>query len=73
MKIREKLSVTKLVFLIVMICLCIFTGYQIRIGQEIANKLWETVVTALISFYFGQKTVQYEKPDSIFKDNEKQE
>lgn len=72
-EIRTKLSVTKLVFFIVMLCLCIFTGYQYRVGQEIPNKLRETVVTALISFYFGQKTVQYDKPDSIFKDNEKRE
>ena len=50
-----KLSVTKLVFLIVMICLCIFTWYQYYIWQEITIKLWETVVTAIVSFYFGQK------------------
>lgn len=61
MKIREKLSVTKLVFLIVMICLCIFTGYQIRIGQEIANKLWENVVLMIVSFYFWQKVWEAQK------------
>ena len=61
MKIREKLSVTKLVFLIVMICLCIFTGYQIRIGQEIANKLWENVVLMIVSFYFWQKVWESKK------------
>ena len=48
-------SVTKLVFLIVMICLCVFTGYQYWIGQEITIKLRETVVTAIVSFYFWQK------------------
>ena len=51
----QNFSVTKLVFLIVMICLCVFTGYQYWIGQEITIKLWETVVTAIVSFYFGQK------------------
>lgn len=51
----KNFSVTKLVFLIVMVCLCVFTGYQYWIGQEITIKLWETVVTAIVSFYFWQK------------------
>jgi hypothetical protein len=71
--IRWRLSVTKLVFLIVMVCLCVFTGYQIFTAQEIPNKLRETVVTACISFYFWQKTMQYSQPDSLFKNDEKQE
>ena len=58
---------TKLVFLIVMICLCVFTGYQYWIGQEITIKLWETVVTACISFYFWQKSMKYTEPDSLVK------
>lgn len=61
MKIREKISVTKLVFLIVMICLCIFTGYQMWIGQEITNKLWENVVLMIVSFYFWQKVWEAQK------------
>jgi len=51
----QNFSVTKLVFLIVMICLCVFTGYQYWIWQEITIKLRETVVTAIVSFYFWQK------------------
>ena len=51
----QNFSITKLVFLIVMICLCVFTGYQYWIGQEITIKLRETVVTAIVSFYFWQK------------------
>jgi hypothetical protein len=51
----QNFSVTKLVFLIIMICLCIFTGYQYWVWQEITIKLWDTVVTAIVSFYFGQK------------------
>jgi len=72
-EIRTKISVTKLVFFIVMLCLCIFTGYQYRIGQEIPNKLRETVVTALISFYFGQKTVQYPTTDSLLKKTDEED
>ena len=55
MKFWKTMSVTKLVFLIVMICLCVFTWYQYYIWQEITIKLWETVVTAIVSFYFWQK------------------
>ena len=51
----QNFSITKLVFLIVMICLCVFTGYQYWIGQEITIKLRETVVTSITAFYFGQK------------------
>ena len=57
----QNFSVTKLVFLIVMICLCIFTGYQYWIWQEITIKLWETVVTAIVSFYFWQKVWEAKK------------
>ena len=67
----KNFSVTKLVFLIVMICLCVFTGYQYWIGQEITIKLRETVVTACISFYFWQKSIQYPEPDSLIKNNNK--
>ena len=63
----QNFSITKLVFLIVMICLCVFTGYQYWIGQEITIKLRETVVTACISFYFWQKSMQYPEPDSLVK------
>ena len=51
----QNFSITKLVFLIVMICLCVFTGYQYWIGQEITIKLRETVVTSITAFYFWQK------------------
>jgi len=66
MKFRKTMSVTKLVFLIVMICLCVFTGYQYFIWQEITIKLRETVVTAIVSFYFGQK-VWESKADPLLK------
>lgn len=65
MKFFEKMSVTKLVFLIVMICLCIFTWYQYRIQKEISIKLRETVVTAIVSFYFGQKVWESKKDPLI--------
>lgn len=52
-----------------MVCLCIFTGYQIFTGQEITNKLRETVVTALVSFYFWQKVGEAKK-DPLIKEDE---
>ena len=68
--IRWRLSVTKLVFLIVMVCLCVFTGYQIFTAQEIKNSLWENVVTVIISFYFGQKVWESKKDPLINLDND---
>ena len=59
------ISITKLVFLIVMICLCVFTWYQYWIEQEISNKLRETVVTSIVSFYFGQKVWESKKDPLI--------
>lgn len=64
---RCKVSVTKLVFLIVMICLCIFTGYQYLIWHEISIQLWETVVTAIVSFYFWQKVWEAKKDPLVDK------
>lgn len=69
--IREKLSVTKLVFLIVMVCLCVFTWYQYYLWQEITNKLRETVVTAIVSFYFWQKVWESKKDPLINNEDEK--
>lgn len=65
-----KVSVTKLVFLIVMICLCLFTGYQYWNQVEISNKLRETVVTAIVSFYFGQKVWESKQDPLINNDEE---
>lgn len=69
MKFWQNISVTKLVFLIVMVCLCIFTGYQMYKGEEIANKLWENVVLMIVSFYFWQKVWEAQKDPLV--ENEK--
>lgn len=67
---RCKVSVTKLVFLIVMVCLCLFTWYQYRIWQEISIQLRETVVTAIVSFYFWQKVWEAKKDPLVDKTDE---
>ena len=50
-----------------MICLCIFTWYQYRIGHEISIQLRETVVTAIVSFYFWQQVWEAKKDPLIDK------
>ena len=68
----QNFSVTKLVFLIVMICLCVFTGYQYWIWQEITIKLWETVVTSITAFYFWQKVWEAKRDPLVdLSDNKK--
>lgn len=66
-----KISVTKLVFLITMICLCAFTGYQYVTGQEIKIQLRDNTVLAMIAFFFWQKWIKYDSPDSLVKDDKK--
>jgi len=65
MKKLFKMSITKLVFLIIMICLCVFTGFQIFTQQEVKNSLWENVVLMIVSFYFGQKVWESKKDPLI--------
>lgn len=50
-----------------MVCLCLFTWYQYRIKQEISIQLRETVVTAIVSFYFWQKVGEAKKDPLIDK------
>ena len=64
-----KISVTKLVFLIIMICLCAFTGYQYVTGQEIKIQLRDSVVTSIVAFYFWQKVWEAKK-DPLIKEDE---
>lgn len=56
-----------------MICLCIFTGYQYWIWQEITIKLRETVVTAIVSFYFWQKVWEAQRDPLINPDDKTDE
>lgn len=52
-----------------MICLCIFTGYQYYMGQELKNALWENVVTVIISFYFWQKVWESKRDPLVDNDD----
>lgn len=70
---RERFSVTKLVFILVIVSLCIFTGYYVFADLE--DKSW--VVVAFLSiaititnFYFKDKNSK-EYPDSLIEREEK--
>lgn len=54
-------------FLIVMICLCIFTWWQYRTWKEVSIKLWDSVVNSIIAFYFWQKVWEAKKDPLIDK------
>lgn len=68
---RTKLSITKLVFLLVIISLCVFTGYYVF--ADIEDKTW--VVVAFLSiamtitnYYFKDKNSK-DYPDSLMKED----
>jgi len=67
---RERFSVTKLVFIIVIVCLCVFTWYYVF--ADIEDKTW--VIVAFISiamtitnFYFKDKNSK-DFPDSLIEE-----
>lgn len=63
---RTKLSVTKLVLLVMILILGFQTVYLTL--QWVETSLFNNVMIALTSFYFGQKTMKYSEPDSLMKD-----
>ena len=60
----ERFSVTKLVLLIITLTLVFIEIYK-TVTTGDTDELWNNVVIAVISFYFWQKAIQYEKPDSL--------
>lgn len=65
---RTKLSVTKLVLIIMTLILWFQTIYLTLQGIE--TSLFNNVMIALTSFYFGQKTMKYNSVDSLMKEDE---
>lgn len=63
---RTKLSVTKLVLLVMVLILGFQTVYLTL--QWVETSLFNNVMIALTSFYFGQKTMKYDSVDSVIKD-----
>lgn len=63
---REKMSVTKLVFLLLTLILGFQTVYLTL--QWVETSLFNNVMLSIIAFYFGQKSMQYKEVDSLVKD-----
>lgn len=64
---REKLSVTKLVLLLLVIALIFIEIWNV-VNWDSIDQLFTDVVIAVISFYFWQKGIQYDDIDSLVKD-----
>lgn len=65
--IREKLSITKLVLLLLVITLIIIEIYKVIKGNDL-DQLFTDVVIMVVSFYFGQKGIIYQDTDSLVDD-----
>ena len=63
---RTKLSVTKLVLLLMVLILGFQTVYLTL--QWVETSLFNNVMLSIIAFYFGQKSMQYKEVDSLVKD-----
>ena len=63
---RTKLSVTKLVLLVMVLILGFQTIYLTLNWVE--TSLFNNVMLSIIAFYFGQKSMQYKEVDSLLKD-----
>lgn len=69
MKFWTKMSITKLVFLIVIISLCVFTGYYVFADIEDKTGVivaFLSIAMTITNFYFKDKNSK-EYPDSLFK------
>lgn len=69
---RERFSVTKLVLLLLILTLMFIEIWNVVNGWEI-DQLFTDVVIACVSFYFGQKGIQYDKVDSILDSEENED
>lgn len=62
---RTKLSVTKLVLLVMVLILGFQTVYLTLNWVE--TSLFNNVMLSIVAFYFGQKSMQYKEVDSLVK------
>jgi hypothetical protein len=62
---REKMSITKLVFLILALVLAFNTIWNTV--HWLDNQIFETIISMTFSFYFAQKGLTYTTPDSLMK------
>mgnify|MGYP006988891928 CR=1 FL=1 len=64
----ERFSVTKLVLLLIILTLMFIEIWKVVNWGENSD-LFSNVVIAIVSFYFWQKGIEYEKPDSIVEED----
>lgn len=67
---RERFSVTKLVFIIVIVSLCIFTGYYVFADIEDKTGVivaFLSIAMTITNFYFKDKNSK-EFPDSLIEE-----
>ena len=64
---REKMSITKLVLLLIVVTLIVIECYRVFKWWEL-DQLFTDVVIMVVSFYFGQKWIIYENSDSLIDD-----
>lgn len=60
----EKLSITKLVLLLLVVSLIGIEIFRVIKGWDISD-LFTNVVVMVVSFYFGQKGITYDRTDSL--------
>ena len=71
MAFRKNMSITKLVFLIIVVCLCVFTGYYVF--SDVEDKTWVivaflSIAMTITNFYFKDKDKK-DYPDSLIKED----
>lgn len=69
MKFWKNISVTKLVFLIIIMCLCVFTGYYVFSNVEDKTGVivaFLSVAMQITNYYFKDKNAK-DYPDSLIK------
>ena len=64
---REKLSITKLVLLLLVLCLIFIEIWNV-VNWESIDQLFTDVVVMVVSYYFAQKWIKYDSVDSLVKD-----
>lgn len=77
MKRLERLSITKLSFIIVICVMCFLTCYAVIVMVEAETlktilNIFSYAVTSMISFYFGQKVGEMKEVDSLIKEENKE-
>lgn len=65
--IREKMSITKLVLLLLVLCLIFIEIWNVVKWWSV-DQLFTDVVIMVVSYYFAQKWIKYTEVDSLVKD-----